>query len=328
MNVVISDGRTVADFQRFTFSGHLRTHVYKVLEENIKLGHADYAGYWTLELLCSGLVHSMWQTLFESSAKHINRAAPNVFLYLVQAYEKFAPYQDQYSILAMTDMRNNIPVRNMVCEAASTVALTRKNKLPSLPTIKPEHDFQQVTITENLKAPSSNYVRHLIKEEDPLDLYVSLNELAYCLRPESRDFTRAIYWISWILKFSSVYKLTKKVQLDCAYRPNPYIQDANARHVIWMFWDIVQSASRSSPQAGVLAPYIDALYKLHCLRWTPSVLKSRMCFLVCACLFICESNTLDIHYPVPQDIMTVKGIVENIPEWINSIIQTQKTFST
>ena len=328
MNPVVSDGRTVLDFQKFTFSGHLRTHVYKVLDENIKLGHADYAGYWTLELLCSGLVHSMWQTLFESSARHINRAAPNVFLYLVQAYEKFAPYESQYSLMAMTDMRNNIPVRQMVCEAAATVALTRKNKLMSLPTIKPEYDFQQVTITENLKAPSSNYVRHLLKEEDPMDLYVSLNELAYCLRPESRDFTRAIYWISWILKFASAFKHTNKRPLECSFRPNPYIDQSHGRHVVWIFWDIVQNASRSSPQAGVLNPYIDALYKLHCLRWNPSVMKSRCCFLVCACLYICESNTLDIHYPVPQDIIAVKGIVESTPNWIHSIIQTQKTFST
>lgn len=328
MNVVVSDGRTVMDFQKFTFSGHLRTHVYKVLDENVKLGHADYACYWTLELLCSGLVHSLWTTLFESSAKHINRAAPNVFLYLVQAYEKFAPYEGQYSLMAMTDMRNNNAVRNLVCEAAATVALTRKNKLPSLPTIKPEHDFQQVTVTENLKAPSSNYVRHLLKEDDPLDLYVSLNELAYCLRPESRDFTRSLYWISWILKFASVYKQSRKEPLFCSYRPNPYISNDHSRHVVWVFWDIVQYSARSSPQAGVLAPYIDALYKLHCLRWNPSLLKQRICFLTCACLFICESNTLDIHYPVPQDIVTVKGIVENIPEWLKSIIQTQKTFST
>jgi hypothetical protein len=230
--------------------------------------------------------------------------------------------------MAMTDMRNNIPVRQMVCEAAATVALTRKNKLMSLPTIKPEHDFQQVTITENLKAPSSNYVRHLLKEEDPMDLYVSLNELAYCLRPEARDFTRAIYWISWILKFASVFKQTNKRSLECSYRPNPYIDQSHGRHVVWIFWDIVQNASRSSPQAGVLNPYIDALYKLHCLRWNPSVMKARCCFLVCACLYICESNTLDIHYPVPQDIIAVKGIVESTPNWIHSIIQTQKTFST
>jgi hypothetical protein len=325
---VVTDGRTVADFQKFTFSGHLRTHVYKVLDENIKLGHADYACYWTLELLCSGLVHSIWTTLFESAARHINRAGPNVFLYLVQSYEKFAPYEAHYSIMAMTDMRNNITVRNIVCEAAASTALTRKNKLPSLPTIKPEHDFQHATVQENLKSPSANYARSLIKEEDPLDLYVPINEFTYCLRAESRDCSRALYWISWILKFSSVYKNTKKVPLECAFRPNPYIDDSYARNVIWLFWDIIHNAVRISPQAGVLTPYIDALYKLHCLRWNPSVMKNRCCFLICACLFICESNTLDIHYPVPQDILTIRGIVENVPEWIKSIIRTQKTFSS
>jgi hypothetical protein len=52
MNVI--DSRTVLDFQKFTFSGHLRQHVYKVLNENIKLGHADYACYWALELYMFG----------------------------------------------------------------------------------------------------------------------------------------------------------------------------------------------------------------------------------------------------------------------------------
>jgi hypothetical protein len=90
MDVV--DNRTVLDFQKFTFSGHLRTHVYKVLDENIKLGHADYACYWTLELICSGLVHSYWNTIFLSSAIHLSRS-PNVFLYLVRMYERFAPIE-------------------------------------------------------------------------------------------------------------------------------------------------------------------------------------------------------------------------------------------
>jgi hypothetical protein len=326
MNVL--DTRTVADFQKFTFSGHLRNHVYKVLDENVKLGHADYACYWTLELLCSGLVHSLWQTLFEASAHHINRAAPNVFLYLVRMYEKFAPIEGQYSVLAMTDMRNNMEVRNLVCEVAASLAMLRKNKLPPLPTIKPEHDFNTLTINENLKAPSSNYARHLVKNDDPLDLYVPVNELVYCLRPETRDMTRALYWVAWILKFSSVYKKTNKVNLDCSFRINSFIDQAHARHAVWLLWNIVIDAVRSSPQSGVLMPYIDALYKLHCLRWTPTVLKNRICFLTTAIMFICESNTLDIHYPVPQNIMVVKSLIENIPQWIHSIIQTQKTFSS
>jgi hypothetical protein len=76
----VSDPRTVADFQKTTFCGHPRSHVVKVLLQNVQLGHADYACYWALELLCSGLVHSLWATLFDAAALHINRANPNVFI--------------------------------------------------------------------------------------------------------------------------------------------------------------------------------------------------------------------------------------------------------
>ena len=323
----IHDSRTVLDFQKFTFSGHLRSHVLKVLNENIKLGHADYSCYWTLELLCSGIIHSLWQTLFESAAHTINRAAPNSFLYLLNMYEKFAPYESQYSIMNMADIRNNKDVRILVCETASSIALCRKHKLPPLPRIKPEHDFQPITIQENLKSPSSNYARHLTKPEDPLDLYVPLNELAFCLRPESRDSARAFYWISWMLAYGSQYKKQHKQVLVCSQRANPYVDSKYSTFLIWMIWDAVLDASRKSPQAGTLMPYMDALYKFHCLRWNPSVLKSRLCFLSCAVLFTCESLTLDTHYSVPQNILTVHGVIENIPQWISAIVQTQRTFS-
>lgn len=323
----IHDPRTVVDFQKFTFSGHLRQHVYKVLDENIKLGHADYACYWTLELLCSGLVHSMWQTLFESAAKHINRAGPNAFLYLVKMYEKFAPYESQYSIMSMTDMRNNSDIRNLVCEVAASLAMCRKNKLTPLPKIKPEHDFLQITLTENLKAPSANYAKPLSKETDPIELYVPFNELVYCLRPESRDFARALYWVAWMLKYASTFKKQNKVDLVCANRISSMVDDKHSHLVIWMIWEAILDAARRSPQSGTLAPYIDAVYKAHCLRWSPSVLKQRICFLITGILFICESTTLDIHYSVPHDIVVVHQLIENIPQWISAIIQTQKTFS-
>lgn len=327
-NMNIYDTRTVLDFQKFTFSGHLRQHVYKVLDENIKLGHADYACYWSLELLCSGLVHSMWQSLFESTVKHINRSAPNALLYLVKMYEKFSPYEGQYSLMNMTEIRNNPDVRNLICEVAASIAMCRKNKLPPLPKISPEHDFLQITITENLKAPSANYAKHLIKEHDPLELYVPYNELVYSLRPETRDFTRAMYWVAWMLKYASQFKKQNKTDLTCTVRPNMFVDSKSSHLVLWMLWEAVQDASAHSPQSGTLAPYIDSLFKFHCLRWSPSMLKQRMVFMTCAILFICESTTLDIHYSVPHDITTVHKLTENIPQWVHAIIQTQKTFSS
>lgn len=323
----IYDSRTVVDFQKFTFSGHLRQHVYKVLDENIKLGHADYSCYWSLELLCSGLTHSLWQTLFESAAKHINRGAPNVFLYLTKMYEKFSSVENQYSVMSMTDIRNNSEARILICESAASLALCRKHKLPPVPKIKPEHDFQQTTIQENLKSPSANYARHLVKPKDPLELYIPLNELVFSLRPETRDISKALYWISWILKYASKYKKQNKQELVCSPRANDYVENKFFNHAIWLVWDAIKDSAKTSPQSGLLSPYIDSLFKIHCLRWTPSLLKQRLSFVVVAVQYICESNTLDIHYGVPANLSTVQQVVQNIPQWIQAIIQTQKTFS-
>jgi hypothetical protein len=323
----IHDPRTVVDFQKFTFSGHLRTHVYKVLNENIKLGHADYACYWTLELLCSGLVNSLWQTLFESSAQNINRATPNVFLYLVKMYEKFSPYEQQYEVMRMTDIRNNSEVRNLVCEVAASVAMCRKHKIPSLPRIKPEHDFNQITIQENLKSPSANYARHLAKENDPLELYIPFNELVYSLKAESRDIARALYWSAWILSYAKHFKQQRKEALVCHPRPNQFIDDAGSTHIVWMMWDAIHDAVKHSPQSGILHAYIDSMFKMYCLRWASGNSKQRMCFYISSILFICESTSLDIHTAVPSDVSKVHAVVENIPQWISAILQTQKTFS-
>lgn len=318
----VIDARNVTDFQKFTFSGHLRTHVYKVLDENIKLGHADYACYWILELLCSGLVHSAWNSLFLSTAVHINRSAPNAFIYLVQMYEKFAPYEGQYSIINMTDIRNNSDVRNLFCEVSASLALCRKSKLPTIPKIKPEHDFLQIVLSENLKAPSQLYARQVIKTEDPMELFVPLNELCYSL--EARDSSRALYWIAWILKFSSKYKEDHKTPLVCAYRSNDYVEEKYLRHVIWLCWSAIWNAI---PKQGVLYQYVDCVYKMYCLRWSAGDLKKRLPFLTCAVLFICEQTTLDTQYSVPQNLTTVHQIIQNIPQWISAIVHTQKTFA-
>ena len=314
---MIEDSRTVVDFQKFTFSGHLRTHVFKVLDENIKLGHADYTCYWILELMCSGLIHSCWNTLFLSAAQHINRGAPQVFLYLTRMYERFAPVERQYSVMTMTEIRNNSEARQILCEVGASLALTRKAKLPSLPVIKPPHDFSPVVIQENLKAPSNSYARTIMKQEDPMELYVPINEFAYCLKSETRDSIRAIYWVAWILKYASKYKEDQKTYLICAYRSNDYVEEKFLRSPIWILWAVILENKND---------LIEALYKMYCLRWSQGDLKKRLPFLITAIIFVCESNALDTSL-VPKNIGQVQDIVQNIPEWLEAIKQTKKTFA-
>lgn len=316
----INDPRTVIDFQKTTFCGHLRSHVVKVLLQNIHLGHADYACYWSLELLCSGLTHTLWMALFEAAALHINRANPNVFLYLEKLYEKYAPIEGSVSIQRMTDIRNNPDVRRWTCEAAATLAMCRKNKLPSLPGIKPTHDFDPVTIQESIKAPSTLYGKLVLRREDPLAVAVPINEFCYCLRQDVRDVTRSLYWMSWVYAYAREFKKQSKQALVFADRSDAFVSPNNAHHVAWMFWDAVRK------QASSLArTYIDVLYRMYCLRWTPSDAKSRQPLLTAAVVLVCEGPTLDTT-PVTSETLAVANVLNGIPGWIDAIMRMQQSF--
>lgn len=319
MDVV--DERTVADFQKTTFCGHPRPAVTKFLLQNIQLGHADYACYWSLEFLCSGIVHTLWMNLFEAAALHVNRANPNVFLYLAKAYETYAPLEATYSAVEMTKLRNHPDARRIICEAAAVVALCRKNKLPSLPTIKPAHDFDSVTLQESLRAPSTLYGKLVLRRDDPLSMAIPMNEFCYSLRPDVRDATRALYWMAWTYAYCREHKKQTKSALAFADRSDEFVGVEHGRHVVWMLWDAV----RKQAQVNV-RPILEVLYKMYCLRWSPSDAKSRQPLLSAATLLVCEGLTLDTT-PVTGQTLQVSQVLNGIPGWIDAIIKTRQSFS-
>lgn len=317
----VNDPRTVADFQKTTFCGHQRPAVVKALTQNVQMGHADYACYWSLELLCSGLVHTLWTTLFQAAAQHINRAQPNVFLYLADSYEKYAPIESRYSLADMVTIRNNPDVRRMVCEAAAVLASCRKNKLPSLPTIKPSHDFDQITIQETMKAPSAIFGKLVLRRDDPLAVAVPVNEICYCLRSDVRDSTRALYWIAWIYAYCREHKKQTKEALAFSHRADDHAPEAHGRHVAWLIWDCIRKQSQAHAR-----PYVDVLYKMYCLRWGPGDAKARQGLMTTALLLVCEGVTIDTT-PVTGQSIAISTILGGIPGWLDAISRTQKSFS-
>jgi hypothetical protein len=318
----IVDSRTVVDFQKTTFCGHTRARVIKVLHENVQKGHADYTCYWSLELLCSGLVHTLWMAFFDAAAHHINRAQPSVFLYLEKAYERYAPVEHKYSVVQMTQIRNNLDVRRMICEVAANLSLCRKNKLPSLPTIKPVHDFDPLTIQESLKAPSTLYGRAVLRRDDPMPVVTPLNEFCYALRSDVRDVPKALYWMAWVYAYCREHKKQTKETLVFADRADEYVPSSHGRHVVWMFWEALRKQSLPN-----VRPYVDALFRMYCLRWSPSDAKSRQSLVSAAVLLVCEGTTLDTS-PVHAESLAVAKVLEGVPGWLDAIQRTSQSFST
>jgi hypothetical protein len=318
----IVDARTVSDFQKTTFCGHTRSRVIKVLHENVQKGHADYACYWSLELLCSGLVHTLWMAFFDAAAQHINRAQPSVFLYMERAYERYAPIEQKYPVVQMTQIRNNMDVRRMICEVAACMSMCRKNKLPSLPTLKPAHDFDPVTIQESLRAPSQMYGRLVLRRDDPLPVVTPLNEFVYALRSDVRDTGKALYWISWVYAYCREHKKQTKETLVFSDRSDEYVPTAHGRHVVWIFWEAVRKQALPATRQ-----YVDALHRMYCLRWSPSDAKSRQSLLSAAVVLVCEGVTLDTT-PVSGESLAVAKVLEGVPGWLDAIQRTSQSFST
>jgi hypothetical protein len=319
MNIV--DGRTVSDFQSFTFSGHSRKLAVKSLLESIQLGHADYACYWSLELLCSGLVNTLWITLFEGASTSVGRACPNVFTYLIGQHETFKRIQENYVVSTMTEMRNREDARRIVCDAACTVSLCRKQKAPSLPTIKAAHDFEPTTIRENLRATSQHLSSAVMKSDDPYELQIPVNELCFSL--QNRDTIRALYWTSWIFAFARERKKQSKEALTISPRQGHLIPEKFNRNLVWLVWDIVRQHS-----GGFVGGYIDALEKMYCFQWEPSVSKARQTFLISAIVFATESQALDIREPAKRSEIEVSTVLGGIPRWLETIQATKNSFSS
>jgi len=309
---MIRDTRTVSDFQHFTFSGHSRKLAGKSLMESIALGHADYACYWSLEMLCSGLVHSLWSTFFESAAIHVHRACPNMMPWLASQYEHFSDIESHFSIGTMTEIRNREDARNLVCETATALATARKQKSIALPTIKPEHDFQPLTMKENLRATTQNASLAYRKTDDPYELAIPYNE--YCFAIQTRDTTRALYWVAWMLKYASLKKKQTKETIQCGERL--YVEKKYGRNLLWMLWDPLQSTNK----------YIDALQKIYCLRWDPTSAKSKQPFLLAAIVYATEA--LDTTESPRRNEAEIATMLTKIPQWIQTIQDTKNTFSS
>jgi hypothetical protein len=241
---------------------------------------------------------------------------------LASAYEKYAPIESSVSLRDMTSIRNNLDVRQMICKAAAVVAVCRKNTLPSLPTIKPAHDFDPVPIQESLKAPSSLYGKLVLRRDDPMTVAVPMNEFVYCLRQDVRDVSRALYWMAWIYAFAREHKKQAKLPLLFANRSDEFVSSVHGNHPVWIFWDAIEKQANASAK-----PYIQALYKMYCLRWSPSEAKSRQPLVTAAIVLVCEGMSLDTT-PVSGDTLVVANVLNGIPGWLDAIQRMQKSFSS
>jgi hypothetical protein len=131
--------------------------------------------------------------------------------------------------------------------------------------------------------------------------------------------------MSWIFGFARLKKKQSKQAVSISPRESALIPEKYARNLVWLFWDIIH---QYSSQSGFLGPYIESIEKMYCLKWEPSVAKSRQTFLISAIVFLTESQALDVREPAKKNEIEISNVMEGIPKWLEAIQQTRNSFSS
>jgi hypothetical protein len=315
-NSAINDIRSPASFKGTTFSNYKKTDVRTELIDNMKKGKIEPACNWCAELICAGHFMEVWESILHYIGKHIHLGNPKLIIYLDMRYNIFRNIMAQGHFTNELQLRNNFAIRRLFAEIICNLSLSNKKHSFEPIKINRVEEFDMTQMTERLKAPAVKYIEPIFLKEDPKELFIAVNELAYNLSSDCRNMTTACYWIEWMLEFDIICK-NRSEPCRCQRRTDVLVENKYQRDIIWIVWDalIYYSGELKNPFIDKL---MTAIRNLFCIKYTTGACKKRRYLLYFAVAIITE--------PVPTniEIITNKEILHNVVSQIDDVYKQIK----
>ena len=189
-NNSINDKRD--SFRNITFSKFQKSKARLELIKSLCDEKIENACYWSAEFICAGHYLDLWDIIILYAYKYIHSGNPKLTLYLNMRYNNFITILHNGYNSNILAMRNNDKIRKLFCEVMCVLCYSIRKNIISDVKLNKDDSYDLTSMSEKFKAPSVHYVDDILKEDDPKELIVPINELVYNLF--NKSIINVYYW--------------------------------------------------------------------------------------------------------------------------------------
>tara|TARA_Y100000816_G_C26103744_1_gene585758 strand:- start:1612 stop:2718 length:1107 start_codon:yes stop_codon:yes gene_type:complete len=306
----IEDERTLSDFKGKTFSGFKTLDVIKSLMKNIQKEEIEGSCYWCAELICSGHYLELWECINLYYSKCIHIANPKLSIYLWQKMSNFREnMNDASSESEQLNFRNENEFRKMFLEIILLLCLSQKKYTFSQSKVSSD-DFNFVNIKQNLQAPDLSCSQDILKDQDPKELIIAINDFCFNISKSVSNTLKANYWFEWILEYA---KQCKKGKQTCKIekRDIEKVDEKFHQNPVWLVWDALlqESVRRTELHKKI----VKSLYDMFCVKYSEQVnTKRRYIVYFAICLLTNDINISKIDLVTEKSKKLVSVVLDQI----------------